>query len=173
MANRTEQKKTNSWSDETSNLYKLLLALTGSIVEIFNGTSFIAMRSIASKLVPTEELGKVNSLFGVCEALMPLVYGPMYSATYAATMETMPGAFLLLGGGLTVPAVIIFGWMYIQHRRDAKELKTNSDPEKAQNDEKTQNGVAVQPEQPQTNSILASQFLGIENAAFEMEKYKL
>lgn len=125
---------------------------------------------------------------------MPLVYGPMYSATYAATMETMPGAFLLLGGGLTVPAVIIFGydssfflyvatqfgtepnyfrWMYIQHRRDAKELRTNSDPEKAPNDEKTQNGTAVQPEQLQTNSILGSQFLGIENAAFEMEKYKL
>jgi PCFT/HCP family folate transporter-like MFS transporter 1/3 len=50
----------------------------------------------------------VNSLFGVCEALMPLVYGPMYSAVYAATMHTVPGAFFLLGGGLTAPAVIIF-----------------------------------------------------------------
>lgn len=77
-------------------------------MEIFNGTSFIAMRSIASKLVPPEELGKVMSLFGVCEALMPLVYGPMYSAVYRATMESMPGAFLLLGGGLTLPAVVIF-----------------------------------------------------------------
>lgn len=52
--------------------------------------------------------GKVNSLFGVCEALMPLVYGPMYSAVYAATMDTMPGAFFLLGGVLTMPAVLIF-----------------------------------------------------------------
>lgn len=46
------------------------------------------------------------------------------------------------------------------------------DPEKGPNDEKNQNGIAVQPEQSQ-NSILGSQFLGIENAAFEMEKYKL
>lgn len=53
--------------------------------------------------------GKINSLFGVCEALMPLVYGPMYSAVYAATMDTMPGAFFILGGALTMPAVIIFG----------------------------------------------------------------
>lgn len=84
------------------------------------------MRSIASKLVPSDELGlfncmkhnvvikrefvgKINSLFGVCEALMPLVYGPMYSATYAATMKSMPGAFFLLGGLLTLPACIIFG----------------------------------------------------------------
>lgn len=52
--------------------------------------------------------GKVNSLYGVCEALMPLVYGPTYSAVYAATMHSAPGAFFLLGGGLTTPAVIIF-----------------------------------------------------------------
>lgn len=30
----------------------------GAIVEMLNGTSFIAMRSITSKLVPPEELGK-------------------------------------------------------------------------------------------------------------------
>lgn len=54
-------------------------------------------------------LGKINSLFGVCEALMPLVYGPMYSATYKATIEVMPGAFFLLGGLLTLPACLIFG----------------------------------------------------------------
>lgn len=98
-------------------------------MEILNGTSFIAMRSIASKLVPSDELGafittnhnhiitnidsllpgKLNSLFGACEALMPLLYGPMYSATYAATINSMPGAFFILGGVLTVPAVIIFG----------------------------------------------------------------
>jgi hypothetical protein len=33
----------------------------------------------------------------------------MYNATYAATINVMPGAFFILGGILTVPAVIIFG----------------------------------------------------------------
>ncbi|KAG5893055.1 hypothetical protein JTB14_014835 [Gonioctena quinquepunctata] len=106
-----------------------LIFYLGAIVEILNGTSFIAMRSIASKLVPTDELGKVNSLFGACEALMPLVYGPMYNATYAATINTMPGAFYILGGFLTLPAVLIFAWMYVQHRKDGKENK-NGDTEK-------------------------------------------
>nr|XP_023018297.1 solute carrier family 46 member 3-like [Leptinotarsa decemlineata] len=100
-----------------------LIFYLGSIVEILNGTSFIAMRSIASKLVPTDELGKVNSLFGACEALMPLVYGPMYNATYAATLNWMPGAFYILGGFLTLPAVLIFAWMYVQHRKERKEVK--------------------------------------------------
>jgi hypothetical protein len=35
-------------------------SLTAPLVEILNGTSFIAMRSIASKLVPTEELGECS-----------------------------------------------------------------------------------------------------------------
>lgn len=80
----------------------------GAIVEIFNGTAFIAMRSIATKLVRKDELGKVNSLFGVAEALMPMVFAPMYTTLYAATLKVLPGAFYLLGGALTAPAVLIF-----------------------------------------------------------------
>ncbi|KAJ8919035.1 hypothetical protein NQ315_016941, partial [Exocentrus adspersus] len=114
-----------------------LVFYLGAIVEILNGTSFIAMRSIASKLVPTDELGKVNSLFGACEALMPLVYGPMYSATYAATINVMPGAFYILGGILTVPAVLIFGWMYVQHKKDAVFANTKSDLESGSKPEET------------------------------------
>lgn len=80
----------------------------GAIVEIFNGTSFIAMRSMATKLVSKDELGKVNSLFGVAEALMPVVYAPMYSTLYAATLKVFPGAFYVLGSAITVLAVLIF-----------------------------------------------------------------
>lgn len=83
------------------------------------------MRSIATKLVDSDELGKVNSLFGVAEALMPLVYAPMYASLYQATIETLPGAFFLVGGALTAPAVIIFLWMYKMNKRDAK-LKENN-----------------------------------------------
>lgn len=93
----------------------------GGIVEMLNGTSFIAMRSITSKLVPPEELGKINSLFGVSEALMPLLYGPMYSFVYKKTIDTIPGSFLLLGGLLTTPAVIIFLWLYKEHKQDARD----------------------------------------------------
>lgn len=97
-----------SGKSEMHTCTELMPSISAPLVEILNGTSFIAMRSIASKLVPPEELGKVNSLFGVCEALMPLVYGPMYSAVYRSTMNTLPGAFFLLGGALTLPAVAIF-----------------------------------------------------------------
>ncbi|KAJ8954116.1 hypothetical protein NQ314_007145 [Rhamnusium bicolor] len=95
----------------------------GAIAEMLNGTSFIAMRSIVSKLVPSNELGQINSLFGVAEAIIPLVYGPLYSKIYAKTIETFPGAFFLVGGVLTAPAIIIFIWLYFEHQKDKKEEK--------------------------------------------------
>lgn len=44
----------------------------GAIAEIFNGTSFIAMRSIVSKLVPPDELGIYTSKFHFKTATMVL-----------------------------------------------------------------------------------------------------
>ncbi|XP_044262868.1 uncharacterized protein LOC123010223 isoform X2 [Tribolium madens] len=150
-----------------------LVFYLGAIVEILNGTSFIAMRSIASKLVPPDELGKVNSLFGACEALMPLVYGPMYSATYAATINIMPGAFFILGGILTVPAVLIFGWMYVQHKRDAKRLNSlESGPVESSILQDVISSTAPKEAQigsPVLNGI-NNRKAGVNNPAFELEK---
>jgi hypothetical protein len=47
-----------------------------------------------SKLVPADELGKINSLFGVSEALMPLIYGPMYNIVYKITINFLRGVFI-------------------------------------------------------------------------------
>lgn len=80
----------------------------GSVVEMLNGTSFISMRSIASKLVSSDELGKVNSMLGVTESIVPLVYAPLYAKIYASTLKTLPGTFYLVGGAMTIPALGIF-----------------------------------------------------------------
>ncbi|CAG5046466.1 unnamed protein product [Parnassius apollo] len=113
------------------------------LIEIFNGTSFIAVRSMVSKLVEKDELGKVNSFFGVAEAMMPLVYAPMYTTVYAATLKTFPGAFFLLGGGLTMPAVLIFLWLYLANKKHPvdsndkeNEMKSESKLEKSGVDNK-------------------------------------
>ncbi|EDW86493.1 uncharacterized protein Dwil_GK18457 [Drosophila willistoni] len=113
----------------------------GGLVEIFNGTAFIAMRSIATKLVSKDELGKVNSLFGVAEALMPMVFAPMYTTLYAATLRVLPGAFFLLGGGLTTFSVVIFLWMYrFQLKQRRRKLARPDAEENACNAVKDPNG---------------------------------
>ncbi|XP_044265547.1 uncharacterized protein LOC123011908 isoform X1 [Tribolium madens] len=83
----------------------------GALIEIFNGSTFIAMRSIISKLVPPDELGKINSLFGLSEAMVPIIYGPLYSIVYKHTINYLPGTFFIVGGALTVPSLFIFWYM--------------------------------------------------------------
>ncbi|CAH0627264.1 unnamed protein product [Chrysodeixis includens] len=103
------------------------------LLEILNGTSFIAMRSIATKLVNGEEFGKVNSLFGLAEATMPLVYGPLYTRVYMATLNILPGAIFLLGAILTLPSIFIFGWLYFEHKKDRlRDEASKTDTEKQQ-----------------------------------------
>jgi PCFT/HCP family folate transporter-like MFS transporter 1/3 len=96
----------------------------GPIIELFKEAGFISMRSISSKLVKPDELvgfflfenlklnftlqGKINSLIGIAEGLMPLIFAPMYTQLYRATIEVLPGAFYLLGGAFTLPLVAIF-----------------------------------------------------------------
>ncbi|XP_059048337.1 proton-coupled folate transporter-like [Achroia grisella] len=101
-------------------------AYLSPLVEILNGTSTIALRSIASKLVSYQELGKVFSLFGVAETMMPLVFSPLYSRVYIATLHIMPGAIFLLSVLFTIPALGIFGWFYRLHKEDDKEKRRNA-----------------------------------------------
>lgn len=138
------------------------------LVDIVNGTSFIAMRSIASKLVPPDELGKVNSVFGLAEAIVPVIYGPMYSAVYRATMNTVPGAFFLLGGALTAPAIVIFLWMYSEHKKDAARLaRENAENEKS----KEVTDTKIEPEKEMNGSAIVTKdtCISYSNEGFEPE----
>ncbi|CAG9560187.1 unnamed protein product [Danaus chrysippus] len=91
------------------------------LVEILDGTTTIALRSIASKLVSHQELGKVFSLFGVAETMMPLIFAPLYSRVYILTLHILPGAVFLFTVLATVPAVGIFIWFYGQHKKDLRK----------------------------------------------------
>ncbi|XP_045764912.1 solute carrier family 46 member 3-like isoform X1 [Maniola jurtina] len=93
------------------------------LVDILNGTSLLAMRSIVSKLVLPSEFGKVNSIFALTENLMPLVYVPLYTQVYVATMEVLPGAVFLMGAAMTLPAVVVFIWLFWEHRRNLRRSK--------------------------------------------------
>ncbi|XP_013184487.1 lysosomal proton-coupled steroid conjugate and bile acid symporter SLC46A3 isoform X2 [Amyelois transitella] len=98
------------------------------LVEILNGTALLAMRSIVSKLVEPDELGKINSLFGLTENLMPLLYVPLYTQVYTATMETLPGFVFLMGALMTIPAVAVFFWLFYEHRKYVRKSKVPKTP---------------------------------------------
>ncbi|XP_059061433.1 lysosomal proton-coupled steroid conjugate and bile acid symporter SLC46A3-like [Achroia grisella] len=97
------------------------------LVEILNGTSLLALRSIISKTVAPNELGKVNSVFGLTENIMPLVYVPLYTKVYTATMEVLPGAVFLMSAALTLPAVCVFSWLLYEHRKGVRKSKKETE----------------------------------------------
>ncbi|KAJ2947158.1 hypothetical protein O0L34_g16516 [Tuta absoluta] len=98
-------------------------AYLSPLLEALNGTTPIALRSIASKLVSYQELGKVYSLFGVVETLVPLIFTPLYSRVYILTLHFLPGFPFLLSVLFTIPALGIFIWFYRQHKKDRKEKR--------------------------------------------------
>ncbi|XP_016767384.1 uncharacterized protein LOC100578557 isoform X2 [Apis mellifera] len=111
-------------------------------------------------------LGKVNSLLGVCESLMPLIYGPMYSSIYAATMKTFPGTFFIVGACMTMPAVAAFFWLYTEHRKDRQllEQEKKAKSKEEENDSKIAKWQVVSEKKPEVPTMN-----GIANAAFESD----
>lgn len=52
--------------------------------------------------------GKMCSILSVVEAILPIIYVPIYTTLYAKTLETLPGAFYILGAMMSLPATFIF-----------------------------------------------------------------
>ncbi|KAI4495465.1 hypothetical protein M0802_008679 [Mischocyttarus mexicanus] len=102
---------------------------------------------------------------------MPLVYGPMYSSIYATTMNTFPGAFFIVGGCMTIPAVFGFLWLYSEHRKDRiilereMKIKTNDDEQ----DEKIKKVLATSERKDESCCVVAT-MNGVDNMAFETER---
>ncbi|XP_063839383.1 proton-coupled folate transporter-like [Ostrinia nubilalis] len=93
------------------------------IIEILNATTFTSLRSMASKLVPSHEMGKMNSLFSLVETLGALMFDPTYTTLYSKTLETFSGAVFIYSAFMTLPPICILVWIFIQHRRDSRQKR--------------------------------------------------
>ncbi|XP_050678237.1 proton-coupled folate transporter-like isoform X1 [Leptidea sinapis] len=93
------------------------------IVEILNATTFTSLRSMASKLVRDEEMGKMNSLFSLVETLAALLFDPTYSTLYSRTISIFTGAVYIFSAIMTIPAISILLWLFVQHRSEAKQKR--------------------------------------------------
>ncbi|CAH0407601.1 unnamed protein product [Chilo suppressalis] len=97
------------------------------IIEILNATTFTSLRSMASKLVPSEELGKMNSLFSLVETLGALMFDPTYSTMYSKTLEIFSGAVFIYSAFLTLPPIAMLIYLFTQHRRETKLRQTEAE----------------------------------------------
>ncbi|XP_026763158.1 proton-coupled folate transporter-like [Galleria mellonella] len=86
----------------------------GPVFDMFSSAGSTSLRSIATKLVDADEIGKTSSLISISEALVPVIYSPVYSKVYLSTLSTFAGAFYLISGALAVPAIVILILLHIQ-----------------------------------------------------------
>ncbi|KAL4704076.1 hypothetical protein ACJJTC_004422 [Scirpophaga incertulas] len=95
-------------------------------VETFNATSYTAMRSISSKLVTSDELGKMVAVFNLAEIVTYMVFSPIYSWTYMMTVKTDAGIVYYISAVLTILPLIFFSWFYRQHKKTMGMKATQS-----------------------------------------------
>ena len=72
----------------------------GLVVSILGHATTSLSRSLLSKLVGPEDVGKVFSVLGGMQALMPLVGTPFFGFLYRSTVETTPAAFTYVTAGI-------------------------------------------------------------------------
>lgn len=97
----------------------------GPAVDFFGNVGVTAIRSLGTKIVEPDEVGKMCSIIGLAEAIVPVVYTPLYSIVYSKTLDTFPGTFYMLGAAMTVPAFFIFMYMYFLYKRSERDVVRN------------------------------------------------
>ncbi len=81
----------------------------GSIINSFSPAATITARTLASRCVSAEEVGRVFGVFSLVSAVSSSGVTAAFQAIYAATIDSFAGTFLLVNAGLflvTVPTNI-------------------------------------------------------------------
>lgn len=78
-------------------------------IEMFNSTRVIAIRSLLSKIVAADELGRIYSVMSVMETLINPISSIIYNQTYQETIQSFPGTFYFL----TISAFFIMFLIYL------------------------------------------------------------
>ncbi|XP_076058484.1 putative peptidoglycan muropeptide transporter SLC46 [Oratosquilla oratoria] len=77
-------------------------------VSFLGGLPLIVTRAGISKLVSSDEVGKVFSVLGSWDAIIPLISGPSYTFLYDFTVSTKPGSMFILSIACSGTAAVIY-----------------------------------------------------------------
>ena len=74
-----------------------------SAVLQLNSVITVTIRSQCTKEVDKSEIGRIFAVVGLGQAIVPLIANPLFGLIYKATLNTLPGAYLLV-----VVAMLVF-----------------------------------------------------------------
>ncbi|XP_064080709.1 proton-coupled folate transporter-like [Macrobrachium nipponense] len=84
------------------------LVWLGPVVGLISNACIIAFRSLSTKLVDSNEKGRISAVVCAVNGLMPMVASAAYSPLYYSTVETFPAAQFFLGASLNAVIVTAF-----------------------------------------------------------------
>ena len=89
---------------------------------------FSLSRSILSKTVAPNELGKALSGIAIVAAAMPFATAPAIRNLYTATLDTLPSSVALLSGASMLLAFELYGLLYLnkENINNAKDQLENN-----------------------------------------------
>ena len=92
-------------------------------------------RSLISKYCEPDEVGKIYSIQSIVISISFMVSNPLVRGLYNKTLETFPGAYLLLNASLLVLSG--FGNFFIYSKKDAVRVKQEAakDADQSKNNE--------------------------------------
>ena len=79
----------------------------GGVIALLDNSATTMFRSLISKTVDDNEIGKVFSVVGGFQALIPFASGPIFGYIYKSTLEFQPNTFLFVLIGLKFLTLII------------------------------------------------------------------
>ena len=113
----------------------------GGAIALLDSTSTTMFRSMITKLVHANEVGKVFSVVGTFQAIMPFIAGPMYGFLYRSTVSYQPAAFLFLIIAIKSVVFVIVLFVTKLMRTIIREQRKNDDLKKQLEDFKKRNNI--------------------------------
>lgn len=84
----------------------------GRVFDSFVTIRGLVVRSVLSKFVEPDELGRSFSIIGIIEAIGKFIFVFIYSNIYENTLETWPGAFYFATFITMIITIVLFMYVF-------------------------------------------------------------
>ena len=95
-------------------------------ISLLDYASITKFRSLISKNVNANEVGKVFSVVGILKTLMPFLTAPVFGFLYKSTVESQANAFLFLVVGLKSTVLLFMIIVKLKERKTTFQPSENS-----------------------------------------------